>query len=85
MVYKNLQCHDQNPIYPDECTTIRWDVDNIKAVYFEDQPTTGHNSQQVCPTATTTYTLLVQMVNDQRQTFPITITVNASFQVTPGG
>ena len=62
-------------IYSDECTTIRWDVDNIKAVYFENQPTTGHNSKQVCPTYDTTYTLLVDMLDGSSQRFTITISV----------
>ena len=84
MIGPNLRA-DSNSIYSGDCTIIRWDVDNIKAVYFENQPTTGHNNQQVCPTGTTTCTLLVQMLNDQRQTFSITMTVNASFQVTPLG
>lgn len=74
MIGPNL-CADTMRIYADDCTTIRWDVDNINAVYFEKQPTTGHNSQQVCPLDTITYTLLVQMLDGQQQTFPITIVV----------
>jgi len=74
MIGPNLRA-DSMKIYSDECTTIRWDVDNIRAVYFENQPTTGHNSKQVCPTETTTYTLMVQKLDDQRQPFSITITV----------
>jgi hypothetical protein len=76
MMGPNLRA-DSNKINSGDCTTIRWDVDNIKAVYFENQPTTGHNSQQVCPTRTNTYTLLVQMLDDQRQLYPITINVEA--------
>ena len=76
MIGPNLRA-DTNPIKPGDCTTIRWDLENIQAVYFENQPTTGHNSQQVCLRETATYTLLVQMLDGQSQTFPITITVEA--------
>jgi len=60
-----------------ECTIVRWDVDNIKAVYFEGQGVSGHDSRQVCPDQTTTYTLLVLTQDGKRRTFQITITVQS--------
>lgn len=66
---------DRNPIGYRECTIIRWDVDNIKEVYFEGQPVIGHDSREVCPFQTTTYTLLVILFDNSQQTYPITITV----------
>lgn len=50
---------DQTVLAEAECTIIRWDVENITTVYFEDEPTTAHDSQEVCPTETTSYRLTV--------------------------
>lgn len=68
---------DQNPIGYKDCTWICWDVDNISQVYFEGQGVTGHDNREVCPGRTTTYTLLVVLLDGSRQTFPITINVQA--------
>ncbi len=68
---------DNNPIGYRECTTIRWDVDNIDSVYFEGQPVIGHDSRQVCPDKTTTYTLLLILLNGSQQSYTITINVQA--------
>src|SRR5262249_37036642 len=76
MIGPNLRA-DAMIVKPLDCTTIRWDLENIKAVYFENQPTTGHNSQQVCPRLTTTYSLLVDKLDGSSQTFTITITTRA--------
>jgi LysM repeat protein len=59
-----------------ECTTIRWDVANISQVYFEGQPTTGSSSQQVCPTTSSTYTLLVVYLDKKQVPFTIRIEVS---------
>lgn len=65
-----------------QCTTIRWDVDNVKAVYFIDggnsQGVGGHDTRNVCPPATTTYTLRVVGQNGQSQDYPITINVTGA-------
>lgn len=45
--------------YPGECTTLRWDVENVRGVYLDGQGVAGHSNQQVCPTSTTTYNLRV--------------------------
>jgi len=39
------------------CTTLRWDVDNVRAVALDGQGVVGHSSRQVCPCQQTTYTL----------------------------
>ena len=51
---------DNTSINYGECTTIRWDVENISGVYFQDVGVTGHESRKVCPTKTETYTLQVE-------------------------
>ncbi len=62
-------------IAPRECTTIRWDVDNVDSVFFQDQRTTEHNAQSVCPSQTTTYTLLIIHPNGQQIRETLTIEV----------
>jgi len=68
---------DTTALVQGNCTTLRWDVDNIKAVYLDGQPTIGHSSQQVCPQSTTTYTLrVVTDGGDLNRT--VTVNVDAS-------
>ena len=57
---------DRTNINQGECTTLRWSVQNIQAVWvyplgerFENFPRTGQGSEQVCPTATTTYEMRI--------------------------
>jgi hypothetical protein len=42
-----------------QCATLRWDVENVRAVELDGQGVVGHDSREVCPPATTTYTLRV--------------------------
>jgi polar amino acid transport system substrate-binding protein len=78
---------DADYINAGQCTTIRWDVDNVMAVYFIDgiysQGVGGHDARTVCPTVTTTYTLRVVDMNGVTHDFYITINVgggnNASY------
>jgi hypothetical protein len=62
-----------------QCTTVRWDVDGVSAVYFIDggnqQGVGGHDARTVCPTQTTTYVLRVVQTNGVAVDFPITINV----------
>ncbi|MEP7290237.1 MAG: LysM peptidoglycan-binding domain-containing protein [Chloroflexota bacterium] len=66
---------DKDTLYGDgdDCTFIRWDLENIDSVYFEGSPVVGHGAQQVCPTYTTTYTLVVVAHDGTRTSFTITI------------
>lgn len=57
---------DRTNINQGECTTLRWSVQNIQAVWvyplgeqFERFPRTGQGSEQVCPPTTTTYEMRV--------------------------
>lgn len=57
---------DRTEINQGECTTLRWSVENIQAVWvyplgesFERFPRAGQGTEQVCPTATTTYEMRV--------------------------
>lgn len=73
---------DSNNIAAGQCTTIRWDVDNVSAVYFIDggnqQGVAGHDARNVCPGNTTTYTLRVTDRNGGNHDFPITINVSGA-------
>jgi len=73
---------DSNNIAAGQCTTIRWDVDNVSAVYFIDggnqQGVAGHDARNVCPGGTTTYTLRVTDRSGGNHDFPITINVSGA-------
>ncbi|MGQ9500457.1 MAG: NBR1-Ig-like domain-containing protein [Anaerolineae bacterium] len=67
---------DRTEVSPGECVTLRWDVENVAAVYLNDSGVVGHGSQSVCPTTTTTYVLRVQLRDGGTTERSITITVN---------
>lgn len=74
---------DQMVINQGQCTTLRWNVQNIQAVWVYQQgenynnwPATGEGSRQVCPTQTTTYEMRVLLTNGSVETRQLTITVN---------
>jgi len=67
---------DRTELAPGECATLRWDVENVAAVYLNDSGVVGHGSQSVCPTSTTTYVLRVQLRDGGTTERSITITVN---------
>ena len=73
---------DRDHINAGECTTIRWDVDKVSAVYFIEsdntQGVTGHEARTVCPTATTPYTIRVVYVDGTSVDYPILISVSGS-------
>lgn len=51
---------DRTSINRGECAILFWDVENVNAVYLDGRGVVGHDSIRVCPSATTTYTLLVR-------------------------
>ena len=63
-----------------QCTTLRWDVDNISAIYFVDagnaQGVGGHDARTVCPGRTATFVLRVVRTDGVTIEFPLTINVN---------
>jgi hypothetical protein len=66
---------DRTSLTAGECTLIRWQVENIDSVFFQGQPTTGDNQQEVCPTETTRYTLLVVQPDGNQIPYFLTIEV----------
>jgi polar amino acid transport system substrate-binding protein len=73
---------DASYIAPGQCTTIRWDVDNVNSVYFieggNEQGVGGHDARTVCPGGTTTYTLRVVWLDGSSHDYSITITVSGA-------
>lgn len=66
---------DRTSLSAGECTTLRWDVDNVTAVYLDSQGVAGHESRQICPTATQTYNLAVTRRDGSQQQASVTIQV----------
>jgi hypothetical protein len=50
---------DQTSLTAGQCTELRWDVEGVKSVTLDGGGVVGHDHKQVCPAATTTYTLHV--------------------------
>ena len=80
-VNPNLRA-DADYINVGQCTTIRWDVDNVAAVYFVEggnaQGVGGHDTRNVCPGSSSTYLLRITRQDGATQEFPITINVNGN-------
>lgn len=58
-----------------ECTLLSWNVENVSAVYLNNEGVPGQYSRQVCPGATTTYTLLIILRDGSTTSKSVTITV----------
>jgi LysM repeat protein len=71
---------DKTFVQPRECTIIRWDVANVSQVFFEGQPTVGSSSQQVCPSTSSTYTLLV--IHPDGKQVPYTLRIEVALPST---
>ena len=73
---------DRTTITQGECTTLRWQVYNVRGVWvypvgqnFRDFPVNGEGSRQVCPQTTTTYEMRVRRLDDGIETRQLTINV----------
>jgi heat shock protein HslJ len=73
---------DRTQINQGECATLFWDVQNVRAVWvyprgadFNAFPRTGQGSERVCPAATTTYEMRVQLTDGSTQFRQVTINV----------
>ena len=69
---------DNKKIAAGQCTYLRWDVDQVKAVYLDDAGRPGHATQQVCPSRTRLYLLTVVSQNDRQSYFALTVQVSGS-------
>jgi polar amino acid transport system substrate-binding protein len=66
---------DSTNITVGQCTTVRWDVNNVNAVYFQGNGVPGQGSQQVCPGGTTSYNLKVILNDGRQEDRQVTVTV----------
>ena len=73
---------DRDSLIAGECTTLRWDVEHVTAVFLNGEGVAGHGTRQICPAVTTTYTLHVEAPggNVDRS---IVVTVSAPADTTP--
>ena len=74
---------DRTTIDQGQCATINWSVQNVQAVWVYPQgqaynrfPRAGQGNEVVCPPATTTYEMRVQMRDGSTQFRQLTINVN---------
>lgn len=67
---------DDTSLDAGDCTTLRWDVENVREVYLNGGGVTGHGSREVCPAAATTYTLHVVLADGSTSDRTITIVVS---------
>ena len=66
---------DRTTLAAGECTTLRWDVENVREVYLDGGGVAGHGTREVCPSADTTYTLHVVLTDGSTTDRELTITV----------
>lgn len=64
-------------IQASQCSTLRWDVANVREIYFEGVGVTGHEARQQCPAQTTTFVLHVVFLDASARDYPATVTVSA--------
>jgi uncharacterized protein YraI len=75
---------DQTTLSAGQCTTLRWDFDNIKAILivfgfgYDKEGVDGHNTRQVCPSVTTTYKADVVKQDSSTETHEVTVNVSGS-------
>jgi hypothetical protein len=74
---------DRTSISAGECTTLHWDVDNVKAVKLDGHGQVGHGSTRVCPSQTQTFTLTVVQRDGRRVEHSITIQVSGQRSYPP--
>jgi uncharacterized protein YraI len=65
---------DRTQVGPGECTTIRWDVEGVQAVFFQGAGVVGHSEAFVCPGGTTEYHLQV-IAQDGVTTYDRSLTI----------
>ena len=76
---------DRTVINQGECTTLRWSVENIQAVWvyplgepYQNFPVTGQGSRQECPPVTTVYEMRVLQPDDTIALRQVTIQVTVT-------
>ncbi len=66
---------DSKSLYIGQCTRLFWSVEAARLVYLDDSPVAHNAEQQICPTETRDYGLVVTFENGSQVRYAITITV----------
>jgi polar amino acid transport system substrate-binding protein len=67
---------DRETIDAGQCTTLRWDVRNVQAVYLDGEGVAGVSQREVCPGDTKNYNLTVDKNDGGQDSRQVTIRVN---------
>ena len=66
---------DQKELLEGECTLVRWNVQNVREVYYENLPMNGKGEREECiGSRNETYSLMVVLPNGQPQIYTTTVT-----------
>jgi hypothetical protein len=74
---------DNENLVAGQCTTLRWDVDNVREVYIEGIGVPGHGSQDICPGESATYTMRVVLLTGGEETRIVSVTVTQPADTQP--
>lgn len=66
---------DSTALLAGECTILRWEIENVDAVFFDGAPASGRGIREVCPEETTRYTLLVLYSDGEQEPFIVVVEV----------
>jgi LysM repeat protein len=66
---------ERDTLTPGECTLLTWSRDDASLVYFQGEPVARTDSREVCPQATTTYTLLILEEDGHQMGYTVAIHV----------
>lgn len=66
---------DHSALVAGECTLLRWEIENVDAVFLDGNQVSGRGIREVCPEITTRYTLLVLYSNGEQEPFIVVVEV----------
>jgi hypothetical protein len=69
---------DSEEIDAGKCTKLRWDVQNVQAVFLGGDGVAGKGSKEVCPCEDTTYVLSIQLLDGGTMERSVTVRVKGS-------
>ena len=69
---------DSTALNAGECTILRWEIENVDAVFFDGTPVSGRGIREVCPEETTRYTLLVLYSDGEQEPFIVVVEVRTA-------
>ncbi len=74
---------DQTQVNAGDYTTLRWDVENVKAVFLDEEGVGGHGTREVGPLCDPQYvhTLRVVFQDDSEESYYVTINVKGTCEV----